>query len=416
VSWGRHDLRLSRPESKQEVAGMLLGGKAVFPITLSGGPPLGQKDSVSGSDGWTEIAQAGVHMLRVYPQWSAATAGQVIQGLKQNDLPTAAARGLWLWVGLFNVANDLSKQPLLDQIVNGLKDAPGLGAWKGADEPLWGCLDTNKLAAAYQHIRSLDPNHPVVIVQAPQARKGAKPPRQPQGLLTAALLKPYAAAGDIHSVDIYPVSYPPGTHAKGPNTDLSVVGDVTQLVVQAAPGKEHWTTLQIAWSGMSPPNIPIFPSLREERFMAYQAIVAGARGLVFFGGDLVRVMRPADAAVGWNWSFWHTVLKPLLQELGSTAVNPALLAPAASVTVKANQPDIALVTREADGFLYMIAVRRSPTNTGSVRFSGLPAAVSQGQALFEYDDQQFRTVDVKSGAFTDPFGPHDARVYRFRVP
>jgi len=393
---------------------MLLGGKAVFPITLSGGPPLGKTDPVSGRDGWTEVQQAGVHMFRVYPQWDAATAGQQIQGVKQQ-LAAAFAQGLWLWVGLFNIANDLTKQALLDQIVNGLKDSPGLGAWKGADEPLWGCLDATKLAAVHQHIQSLDPNHPVVIVQAPKARTGTQPPKAPKGLLTAALLKPYAAAGDIHSVDIYPVSYPPGTHASRPNTDLSVVGDLTQLVVQSAPGKEHWTTLQIAWSGMSPPNVPIFPTIREERFMAYQAIVAGARGLVFFGGDLVRVMRPVDAAAGWNWTFWHTVLKPVLQELSSTAVGPALLAPDSAVAVKANKADVALVAREAGGFLYVIAVRRSPTNNGPVRFTGLPAAVTSGQALFEYDDEQFRTVDVSGGAFTDPFGPFDARVYRFRL-
>jgi hypothetical protein len=194
-----------------------------------------------------------------------------------------------------------------------------------------------------------------------------------------------------------------------------VVGDLTELVVQSSPGKEHWTTLQIAWSGILPPRAPIFPTLREERFMAYQASVAGTCGLVFFDGDLVRVMRPADDAAGWNWTFWHTVLKPLVHELSSTAVGPALLAPDASVTVKANKPGIELAARESGGFLYVIAVRRDPTANGPVRFSGLPSATTSGQALFEYDDQQFRTVSVNGGAFTDPFCPFDARVYRFRV-
>jgi hypothetical protein len=36
----------------------------------------------------------------------------------------------------------------------------------------------------------------------------------------------------------------------------------------------------------------------QQRFMAYQAIEAGARGLVFFGGDLTEAMSPADAASG----------------------------------------------------------------------------------------------------------------------
>jgi hypothetical protein len=395
---------------------MLLGGKKVFPITLSAGPPLGKTDPISGLDGWTEVARAGVHMLRVWPPWNAAIAAQQIQGLNQHELSAAAAHGLWLWVGLLDVANDLSRQPLLEQIIDGLKGSPGLGGWEGGGEDIWQCLDKDKLAAAYQLIHSHDLHHPVVIVQAPRAKKGQKPPREPNGLLTVALLEDYAAAGDIHAVDIYPVSYPPGAHAGRPNTEISVVGDVTKLVVQSAPDKEHWTTLQIAYSGILPPDhVPIFPSLRQERFMAYQAIVAGARGLVFFGGHLVQVMRPVDAAAGWNWTFWHTVLKPLVQELSSTAVGPALLAPDASVNVTANKTDIALAARESEDFLYVIAVRQNPTENGSVRFSGLPSAIRSGQALFEYDDQQFRTVNVSGGAFTDPFGPFDSRVYRFRV-
>ena len=187
--------------------------------------------------------------------------------------------------------------------------------------------------------------------------------------------------------------------------------------MQAAPDKERWTTLQVAWSGILPPkHVPIFPDLRQERFMAYQAIVAGADGLVFFGGDLTKAMSPTDAASGWNWTFWHTVLKHVIHELNSTAVGPALVAPGAAVMVKASASDVQLVAREADGFLYLITVRRSPTANGPVRFTGLPTGIKYGQALFEYDGKDFRTVVLTRGAFTDPFAPHDARVYRFRFP
>ena len=386
---------------------MLLGGKAVFPITLGNGPPLVGKDPVNGLNGWTEVARAGVKMLRIYPKWDAANAAQQIQAVKE-ELIAAASHGLRLWIGLYNVANDLTKQALLEQIVDALKDSPGLGAWKGADEPLHGNVQAPGLVTAYEFVRARDPNHPVVIIQAPQARNGP---------LTAALLSPYAAAGDIHGVDIYPISYPPGVHAGRRNKDISVVGDVAEIVVQAAPGKEHWATLQIAWSGVLPPqHVPIFPNLHQERFMAYQAIIAGASGLVFFGGDITKVMSPEDSAHGWNWTFWHTVLKHLVQELNSTAVGPALIAPPAAITVKADAADVRLVAREAGGFLYMITVRRSPTTHGPVRFTGLPAGIKYGQALFEYDGKDFRTITVSRGAFTDPFAPHDARVYRFRLP
>jgi hypothetical protein len=117
----------------------------------------------------------------------------------------------------------------------------------------------------------------------------------------------YRPAFDVTGADIYPVAYPPGEHSDLANKDISVVGDVTQKMLQAAVGKPIWMTLQIAWSGVTPSQqwpglVPRFPTLHEERFMAYQAIINGARGLIFFGGHLTQVMRPRDAQAGWNWS------------------------------------------------------------------------------------------------------------------
>jgi hypothetical protein len=386
---------------------MLLGGKTVFPITLAGGPPLTGKDPATGGNGWAEVANTGVTMLRVYPKWDSADLTQQIQSV-QSQLVAAASHGLHLWVGLYNVANNLSQQALLEQIVDALKGSPGLGAWKGADEPLHGNVPAPGLVDAHAFIHSHDPDHPLVLIQAPKARTGP---------LTVALLKPYAPAAEIHGVDIYPVSHPPGTHADRRNKDISVVGDVTGIVVQASPAKEHWTTLQVAWSGVLPPaHVPIFPTLQQQRFMAYQAIVAGARGLVFFGGDLPQVMSPADAASGWNWTYWHTVLKHVVHELSSTAVGPILTAPSTTVAVKPDATDVRLAAREANGFLHLITVRRSPTANGPVRFSGLPGGIKEGQVLFEYDNADFRTVEVARGVFTDPFAPHDAHIYRFPLP
>src|SRR6476620_1670283 len=103
---------------------MLLGGKTVFPITLGNGPPLTGKDPASGLNGWAEVAAAGVKMLRVYPKWDAASVAQQLQDVNAQ-LIAAANRGLRLWVGLYDVGNNLAKQALLTQIVDGLKASPG---------------------------------------------------------------------------------------------------------------------------------------------------------------------------------------------------------------------------------------------------------------------------------------------------
>src|SRR5205085_12572055 len=177
-------------------------------------------------------------------------------------------------------------------------------------------------------------------------------------------------------VDIYPVGYPPGAHTDQKNKDISVVGDLARWLKQAAGTKPFWMTLQIAWSGVIPTTskpdlVPRFPTLADLRFMAYQAIVNGARGLVFFGGHLTAVMSPADAKAGWNWTFWERALRPLVQELSSQSLLPALSAPVVKPTVTSSSADVEIATRRAGSFLYVLAVRRGGGTT-RVTLRGLP--------------------------------------------
>ena len=405
---------------------VVAGSTKVFPIGVSIPPPPGAK-TADGKDALAELAAGGVNFLRTgVSGWAAELLdGQI--AAERARLDAAAAHGLrcWLWLGeLANLPPVAAGQPpslneqLLTKVVNALKAHPALLAYKGVDEPRnpfrgadW--IRPAGLVRAYNKLKQLDPNHPVVITQAP--------------LSTIAELTPYRPAFDITGADIYPVAYPPGGHAATGNNDISVVGDITKKMTAAAGNKPVWMTLQIAWSGTTPSAqhpviVPRFPTLHEERFMAYQAIVNGARGLTFFGGHLTQIATPADAQVGWNWTFWNRVLKPLLGELSSSAVAPALVAPNAKAVITANANDVELVTRQDQQFLYVIAVRRG-ANTTNVSFAGLPANVT-GEALFEYvqhpppppiqpGKQIVRPISVANGSFRDWFGPHDARVYRF---
>ena len=44
--------------------------------------------------------------------------------------------------------------------------------------------------------------------------------------------------------------------------------------------------------------------------MTYEAIINGARGLLYFGGNNAKAMTPADLELGWNWTFWNTGIAP----------------------------------------------------------------------------------------------------------
>src|SRR5207237_7626508 len=214
-----------------------------------------------------------------------------------------------------------------------------------------------------------------------------------------------------------------------------VVGDMTKKMVTAAGGKPVWMTLQIAWSGITPAQqhpdlVPRFPTLQEERFMAYQAIVNGARGLIFFGGQLTQVMRPRDAQLGWNWTFWELVLRPLLVELTSPSILPALIAPVAQTAVTASAAGMELTARRSGNFLYVIAVRRGGT-TSRVTFSGLPPKQGGGQFAvvqvmlesardplpppIQRDKQQFRYVQVQTCSFKAWLGARAVHATRVNI-
>ena len=430
VEWVLAGLSMSTVTVERTTGILLVDGKRVFPIVLSNAPPLGGK-TPSGRDGLAELAAAGANFLRTgRADWSLERVDQQIAA-ERVRLDAAAAHGLhcWPWLGdapNLPVQSGSTQERLLVRIINGLKDHPALGAYKGIDEPANPLRAPNRIPAAglvraYRRLKKLDPAHPMVVIQAPRG--------------PVSDLVPYRPAFDITGADIYPVSYPPGVHADAPNREISVVGDVTRKMVDAAGGKPVWMTLQIAWSGVTPSRrrpdrVPRFPNLQQERFMAYEAIVNGARGLAFFGGHLTQVTSGVDARLGWNWTFWELVLRPLLRELTSTAVQPALLAPNVTSSVEATAKDIELATRRDGSFLYLIALRRGGA-TSRVGFSGLPrrhdgTAITGGQVLFEYVQdplpppigagrQVFRSVGITSGRFRDWFGPQDVHVYRFRL-
>jgi len=413
---------------------LLIGGGKVFPICLSNGPPP-DGTAPSGKNGLAEVASAGVTLLRTgTAAWGPETAPGLIT-LEKQKLDAVVAHGLlgWVWLGDLtdlpprpSPSTPTEREKLLTTVVNGLKGHAGLGLWKGVDEPRNPARGDNWIRPAglvrgYERLQALDGKHPLVLVQAPGS--------------TAAQLTPYRPALDVTGMDVYPVSYPPGTHGGATNKTVTVVGDWARVTAQAAGSKPFWMTLQIAWSGVvrsadRPAVVPRFPTLQQERYMAYQSIVSGARGLVFFGGHLTQVCTPADARAGWNWTFWERVLRPLLAELTSDDVRPALVAPKAKAVVKAGIAGVEVTTRQEDRTLWVLAVRRDG-GTSTVGFTGLPSKhdgqqLTRGEVVSEWvqepppppldpTKQVLRRVTVEDRGFRDWFGPLDARVYRFRL-
>ncbi len=145
--------------------------------------------------------------------------------------------------------------------------------------------------------------------------------------------------------------------------------------------------------------------------MAYQAIINGARGLIFFGGSISNAWAAEDVPYRWNWTFWRRVLRPVIEEIGAKSpVYPALLAPNSKLPIQVKgAAGVELCARETADSLFILACKREG-ETLPASFEGLPEWAREGEVLFESP----RKVSAEGGRFKDWFGPFEVHVYRFR--
>jgi hypothetical protein len=317
---------------------------------------------------------------------------------------------------------DANTEAMMRKVVGAIKNHPAMGAYKGVDEPAWGKHPVPPMLNAYKLIKQIDPNHPIWIAQAPRD--------------TIEIMKAYDRAYDCTGLDIYPIAYPPGNHSPLPNKNISMVGDWTKWMITVAGGKKPvWMVLQIAWSGVAREEKEVtnkkgkthlqegatlrFPTFPEERYMTYETIINGARGVQYFGGSLPMTLNERDKPLEWNWTFWQKVLRPVIEEIGTKSpLYPALVAPNSKLPVKvkatgkaaalaANELEYCL--REVGNEIFIIASKREG-NTVEVEFTGLPATATGGEVMFE----EPRKVEVEKGTFTDWFAPFEVHVYRIK--
>ena len=378
---------------------LLIDGRLTFPIGFTMPPPPDGK-APNGRNAIEELHEAGATFLRTGASGGPWTDDTIAKERRYED--AAAKCGMHCWVFLRELgsvaASDSEHEATLRKVVTAFKDHPGMGVWKGEDEPEWGKRPIPPMRRAAAIIREMDPNHLIAVTHAPRG--------------TVESMRQYNVTADITGADIYPIGYPPGLHSLEGNKEISMVGDYTRRMMQVAEDRMPvWMILQIAWSGVIKPGKTLrFPTFPEERFMVYQAIINGARGLFFFGGGLPQGWNEEDAKLGWNWHFWNRVLRPVIEEIGEKSpLYPALVAPNSPLRIGCNASDVEFCVREAGQHVFVIACRRGHA-TSAVEFSGFPPRLTGGPLLFESP----RKVELKNGKFSDWFGPFEVHVYQFR--
>jgi hypothetical protein len=367
-------------------------GEPTFPLALLR-PPTPEATTPWGTNGWNELVAHGVTLFATGPFGADWSDEALAEAERWNA--AAAARGVHTWVNLRELARAQPGTPeeaRLRHVIETLRDDPGLALWKGADEPWLSGWSPSVLAHAYATQRELDPSRLSLLIQAPRG--------------TPADLASYNPVADVMNVDVYPVKF------KTPDPNLHWVGRWTRLLREATPSRVVTTTLGICFSGSfdrSGSGAYVVPTRGQMRYMAYDAIMNGSRGLVFFGGSNARCLESPDAALGWNWTYWTDALRPLVRELGTRGrLYPALVRWEPGPRVRADDWGTQLLSRRVGDEIWVFAARHT-RGEKRVTIRGLPRSLRGGWVY-----REGRRIDVRKGTLTDTFARWDVHVYRFR--
>lgn len=242
------------------------------------------------------------------------------------------------------------------------------------------------LKEGYDFLRTLDPMLPVWMNHAPRN--------------TLELLSLFNEAADIAGCDIYPV---PRTyrvmHSDMAEQSMAAVGVYTRRMQETAPGKPVWMVLQgFGWGDILPELEEEIreelrrPTIEETRFMAWDAIVHGARALLYWG----------TAYIEKDSELWEELLS-VISELD--ALQPVLSAPDMALAVEVEHHnvfhsmdrDIAVLIKDTEEGAWLILVNTFP---GPVQFS-LHGLESLNGMQFEdhYSDIQAQVEDGRLHGF-----------------
>ncbi len=232
---------------------MQIDGHKLFIISFAMAPPVDGK-TPSGRAALEELRAAGGNFIRTAPKgtWDDAAISSELATEEQ-----AAKFGIYCWTSLRECAeipsNGGAREAMLRKIITRLKSSPGLGGYKGVDEPAWGKTPLPSMMRARAVIKSIDPDHPIFILHAPRNEISD--------------LKAYNPASDLTGADIFPIGYPPGNDSRLPNHEISCVADYTSRMMEVSDGKlPVMMALGIAWSGVGKPGKTLrFPTFHEMR-------------------------------------------------------------------------------------------------------------------------------------------------------
>src|SRR5579872_1588543 len=347
-------------------------------------------------DPWREIHAAGFNLAHVSPS--------------RDDFARAHDHGLRCWVTLGSISPEkrAADEERIRRVVEEFRKDPALLFWETEDEPAFVSkqkgprIPPDRIIATYEFVKRIDPVHPFYLNHAPVNLEST--------------LREYNPGADILATDIYPVIprgirelyalWPDGQQGDLLNQSISQVGQYADRMRRVAgPSRAVWMVLQaFAWENMRDkyrdPKMVLYPTYSQLRFMAYQSVVHGANGLLFWG----LAHTPADAPL------WPD-LKRVAGELASLgpvlARNP--IRPPLRIQYRENGHGVDRGVEwaaRASGAGILLVCTNADRNPLDLNFHGLSGYVRVERVGGP------GSISLSNGSFQETFAPFEAKVYR----
>lgn len=330
---------------------------------------------------------------------------------EKTELEKASQNNLlgWISLGVINEASETKDAERLSKIINEHKDNPAILCWEIADEPAytWNSAEPRikpeLMKKTYDFIKQLDNEHLIFTNHSP--------------VNLISTMQKYNNSTDLVAVDVYPV-VPHGitpTYAllqDGMQGDLlnpyiSQVGEyVDKMKKVVNNSKPIFTVLQgFAWEMLKPEAerteaMIKYPTYKESRFMAYNSIVHGASGILYWGWGYT----PQPSEFMDNLYRVTTELSKMQNILSSKNV-PMNIKKIYHELGNSVDAGVETIFKKMDGNYYLIAVN-SDKNRVKVTLEGLQ---NFGEVKVLTED---RKLLIEDGNLTDTFEPFDVHIYK----
>jgi len=314
----------------------------------------------------------------------------------------------WIYTNAVDEKDTVAGKKKLTKLIRKYKEHPALLYWEIEDEPAWkwnsdaARVSPDRMKKAYDIIKAEDPKCAIVTNHAP--------------VNLVSTLKKYNTSSDLVLVDVYPVIphgikpsmalFPNGLQGDLLNPYISQVGEYIDKMKRVVNNSRPvFAVLQgFSWEMLKPEkerdsSMVLYPTYEQSRFMAFNAIVHGATGIVYWGTNYTP--QPSKFM-----NELYTVTRELgeMQEILASKTTSYDISTEYHEMGHSVDSGIEFITKKANGKTYLITVN-SDNNPVKVTFSGLK---SQGSVKVLKEN---RSIKINEGSLTDEFMPFGVHIY-----